>query len=80
MIDEDSLRERQAAMLPHLDERQRRLFAAAEAKAAGYGGIAAVSRTTRIAASTIGRGLKDLATVLRHDFETADCACSGGQE
>jgi hypothetical protein len=46
--------------LPHLDERQRRLFAAAEAKAAGYGGIAAVSRVTRIAASTIGRGLKDL--------------------
>ena len=47
-------------MLPHLDERQRRLFAAAEAKAAGRGGIAAVARVTRIAASTIGRGLKDL--------------------
>ena len=60
MIDEDSLQERKAAMLPHLDERQRRLFAAAEAKAAGYGGIAAVARLTRIAASTIGRGLKDL--------------------
>ena len=60
MIDEDSLRERKAAMLPHLDERQRRLFAAAEAKAAGHGGIAAVARVTRIAASTIGRGLKDL--------------------
>jgi len=60
MVDEDSLRERKAAMLPHLDERQRRLFAAAEAKAAGHGGIAAVARQTRIAASTIGRGLKDL--------------------
>ncbi len=60
MIDEDSLQERKAAMLPHLDERQRRLFAAAEAKAAGHGGIAAVARVTRIAASTIGRGLKDL--------------------
>jgi hypothetical protein len=60
MIDEDSLQQRNAAILPHLDERQRRLFAAAEAKAAGYGGIAAVSRITRIAASTIGRGLKDL--------------------
>jgi hypothetical protein len=46
--------------LPHLDERQRRLFAAAEARAAGHGGIAAVSRVTRIAASTIGRGLKEL--------------------
>ena len=65
MIDEDSLRKlesRNAAILPELDERQRRLFAAAEARAAGHGGIAAVSRVTRIAASTIGRGLKDIET------------------
>jgi hypothetical protein len=34
--------------------------AAAEAKAAGYGGIAAASRATKVARSTIGRGLKDL--------------------
>src|ERR1700733_7782415 len=63
MIDEDSLeklRTRNAAILPRLDERQRRLFAAGEARAAGPGGIAAVSRGTRIAASTIGRGLKEL--------------------
>ena len=45
----------------HLDERGRRLLAASEARAAGYGGIAAVSRATGLAASTIGRGLKDLA-------------------
>jgi len=60
MIDKDSLAARKAAILPYLDERQRRLFAAAEAKAAGHGGIAVVSRVTGIAASTIGRGLKDL--------------------
>src|SRR6202051_3340962 len=63
MIDEDSLQKlqkRNAAILPQLDERQRRLFAAAEARTAGHGGIAAVSRVTRIAASTIGRGLKDI--------------------
>jgi hypothetical protein len=63
MIDEGSLRKlqsRHAAILSRLDERQRRLFAAAEARAAGHGGIAAVSRVTRIAASTIGRGLKEL--------------------
>ncbi len=34
--------------------------AAAEAKAAGYGGIAAAARATKVARSTIGRGLKDL--------------------
>ena len=44
-----------------LDERSRRLVAAAEAKTAGHGRIAAVSRATRMARSTIGRGLKDLA-------------------
>jgi len=63
MIDEDSLRKlqkRNAAILPQLDERQRRLFTASEARAVGHGGIAAVSRVTRIAASTIGRGLKEL--------------------
>ncbi len=63
MIDEESLRKletRHSALSPQLDERQRRLFVAAEARAAGYGGIAAVSRVTGVAASTIGRGLKEL--------------------
>ena len=48
-------------MAPHLDEKGLRLFAASEARAAGRGGIAAVSRITGIARSTIGRGLKELA-------------------
>ena len=38
----------------------RRLFAAAEARAVGYGGLAAVARATGMARGTIGRGLKDL--------------------
>jgi hypothetical protein len=62
MIDQDPIRERFLALSPHLDERGRRMFAAAEAKAAGYGGIAAVFRATGIAPSTIGRGLKELAS------------------
>jgi hypothetical protein len=37
------------------------LLAATEATTAGYGGLAAVSQATGIAASTIGRGLKALA-------------------
>src|SRR3954465_11590053 len=49
-----------AALWPHLDERSRRIFAATEARTAGYGGVAAVSRATGIAASTIGRGLAEL--------------------
>jgi hypothetical protein len=61
MIDEAGIRERYAGLGPHLDERGRRLLAALEAKTAGHGGIAAVSRVTGIAPSTIGRGLAELA-------------------
>jgi Rhodopirellula transposase DDE domain len=60
MINEASIRERFVAVGSGLNERSRRLFAAAEAKTAGHGGIAAAYRATGIARSTIGRGLKDL--------------------
>ena len=60
MIDKSPLRIWYEAVRSSLDERGRRLSAAAEAKAAGYGGIAAASRVTKLARSTIGRGLKDL--------------------
>ena len=53
-------RSRYEAMRSGLDERERRLFAAAEARTAGYGGVSAVARATGIARSAINRGLKDL--------------------
>ena len=60
LIDKSPPRIRYEAVRSSLDERSRRLSAAAEAKAAGCGGIAAASRVTKLARSTIGRGLKDL--------------------
>src|SRR4051794_41766221 len=60
MIDRDGIRQRYEALQSFLDERGRRLWASAEAKAAGYGGIAAGAQVTGLAPSTIGRGLKDL--------------------
>ena len=60
MIDPSAIRERFAAVGRGLNERTRRLFAAVEARTAGYGGIAAAAQATGIARSTIGRGLKDL--------------------
>ncbi|HVP11519.1 MAG TPA: ISAzo13 family transposase [Phycisphaerae bacterium] len=60
MIDENEIRRHYALLSPNLDERGRRLFAAAQVRALGYGGIAAVARATGIARSTIGRGLKEL--------------------
>src|SRR5580692_10327566 len=62
MIDTSVIRERFTAVEWDLNERSRRLLVAAEAKTAGYGGITAASRATGVARSTIGRGLKDLAS------------------
>src|ERR1700732_1373978 len=61
MIDTQAIRQRWASVGSKLDERGRRVFAAGEARAAGWGGLAAVSAITGLARSTIGRGLKDLA-------------------
>src|SRR5271168_2799528 len=60
MIDEKPIRTRYQAVRRSLDERGRRLHAAAEALTAGHGGVAATSRATKVARSTIGRGIKDL--------------------
>src|SRR5271169_1088517 len=60
MADGSAIGERYAAVRRSLNERGRRLFAAAEARTAGHGGISASARATGIARSTIGRGLKDL--------------------
>ncbi len=60
MIDEDAIRTRWNEVGSRLDERGRRLFAAAEVRTAGWGGLAVVSRITGLARSTINRGEDDL--------------------
>ena len=61
-MDLATLRAKHAALSPVLTERSRRVWAATEAQAIGYGGIARVTRATGIAASTIQRGLRELAS------------------
>jgi transposase len=46
-----------------LNERERRWWAAVEAKSLGYGGISAVARITGISRRTIPAGLKELSTL-----------------
>ena len=60
MIDAKAIRQRWEAIGSKLDERGRRLFAAAEVQAAGYGGLKIVSEITGLARSTINRGEDDL--------------------
>ena len=63
MIDRRAIKQRWDAVGSKLDERGRRLFAAAEVQAAGWGGLAAVSEITGLARSTINRGEDDLDAV-----------------
>ncbi len=60
MIDTTAIGVRFKALGPLLNERGRRRFAAAEALAAGHGGVKTVSRITGLARSTITRGLAEL--------------------
>ena len=56
MDNTDGIKYRYEALSPYLDERGRRLLAAAEARSFGRGGIRHVSEITGVARSTIGRG------------------------
>ena len=54
------IRLRLAGVLPGLNEKQRRLLAAAEARSYGFGGVQLISTITGLCRQTIYRGLKDL--------------------
>jgi len=52
-ITEEALGAAFAVMLPHLDERQRRIVTGALARAMGRGGVAAVARSAKMSRSTV---------------------------
>jgi len=60
VIDEVAIGERFRALAGELDERRRRLWAAAEARSVGRGGISAVARASGISEETIRRGVREL--------------------
>jgi Rhodopirellula transposase DDE domain len=59
-VDLGLCRAKYKALAPTLTERARRIWAATEARAAGWGGITGVARATGISADTIQRGLHEL--------------------
>jgi len=60
MVDDAPIRERWLVVRDALDERGRRLWAAAEARSHGRGGIAAVVRATGMSEMTVRRGLAEV--------------------
>ena len=57
---EERIKQRFAALASFLDERQRRLFAAAEAVAYGAGGQTRVARLLHMSTETVARGMEEL--------------------
>ena len=62
MAEDTLLADRFAAMAPHLNEKQRRLFLAVEARALGRGGVVRVARASGVSRPTIQQGLRELAS------------------
>jgi transposase len=61
-MDETALKLKLSEIFPQLNERQRRIVAASEAKAIGTGGISILSRVTGLSRQTIYHGIDDLAS------------------
>ena len=60
MKDEEGIKRRFELVAGELNERTRRLVAASEAMAMGWGGISAVSRATGLSRKAISQGIKEL--------------------
>ena len=59
-MDAEMIQSRFLALQPFLDERLRRMYAAAEAEAIGHGGVSIVSRATGVSRRAIGVGKQEL--------------------
>lgn len=56
----EKLEEALKEMLPHLDERQKRIYLGSEAKKLGYGGNSIIARLAKVSRPTIIQGRKEL--------------------
>jgi DNA-binding phage protein len=64
---EERLSQKFAAILPLLNERQRRLILAIEAKALGRGGVTRVARASGVSRMTIQKAMRELETGVVQD-------------
>ena len=76
-IDIKALEMRITTMLPMLNEYQRRMFLATEAKAIGYGGISIVNRISGVSRQTLTEGVKELDSPETETIKQGRCRKSG---
>ncbi len=60
LVNHSDIQRRFRSLAPFLDERMRRLVAASESEAIGYGGVSAVARATGVSRRAITEGMKEL--------------------
>jgi len=75
---EQIVRQKFSALIPILDERSRRLWAAAEATALGRGGISLVSTATGLSRTTIHQGIKEISKSVSLQPDTKRIRAKGG--
>src|SRR5204863_2335287 len=59
-VTQEMLAAKFGAIVPHLDERQRRLYLGSEARALGHGGIRLVARAAGVREATVSLGVTEL--------------------
>jgi hypothetical protein len=75
----ERIRHTYEALLPEMDERMRRQWAASEARCLGYGGVTMVSRAIGLSRTTIAAGLAELdLPAYQRSCEAARCRRPGG--
>jgi hypothetical protein len=79
----EGIRRKFFALSPVMDERMRRQWAASEAMALGWGGVAAVAEATGLAWNTIKAGMRELEQRAEHPDELTEervRGCGGGRK
>jgi transposase len=66
LVNHSDIQRRFRSLAPFLDERMRRLVAASESEAIGYGGVSVVARATGVSRRAITEGMKELKAPKRH--------------
>src|SRR5947209_12900211 len=72
------LRKKYRAVCGFLDERARRVWAAAEARSLSYGGVSMVARATGLSRTTIHTGMRELKDGLPKTIGTGRSRKAGG--
>jgi hypothetical protein len=68
----EGIRRKYVALLPVMDERMRRQWAASEASSLGWGGVTSVSEATGLAWNTIKAGIRELDHRASHPDEPVE--------